>query len=219
MTQPVGCSSPPVFDDYFRISFEELLVWRRDVRRFRNDPVPQQLEEHLLDLVQLAPSVGNSQPWRFVRVKSANVRRAVRGNFELCNQEALAGYQGEQAKLYAGLKLSGLDQAPLQLAVFCEDATEQGYGLGRATMPETLAWSVVGAIHILWLSACVHGLGLGWVSILDPAKVTSALSVPPSWRFIAYLCLGWPEEAGKVPELEGLKWQARTAAGRTVLDR
>src|SRR5690349_1453919 len=68
VTQAAGRPFPPSFDDEFRIRFEELLVWRRDVRRFRNDPVPPHLEERLLDLVQLAPSVGNSQPWRFVRV-------------------------------------------------------------------------------------------------------------------------------------------------------
>ena len=219
MTQAAGRPFPPLFDDDFRIQFEELLVWRRDVRRFRSDPVPPHLEERLLDLVQLAPSVGNSQPWRFVRVKSEKARKVVRTSFEQCNRKALAGYEGTRAKAYAELKLSGLDRAPLQLAVFCEEATNQGHGLGRATMPETLAWSVVGAIHLLWLSARVHGLGLGWVSILDPVEVTRALDVPPSWKLIAYLCLGWPEDVYDVPELERLHWQARTTEGRLVLDR
>jgi len=207
------------FGSLFVRQLEELLVWRRDVRRFRSDPIPPGEMDELLRLACLAPSVGNAQPWRFVRVKSENARKVVRASFEQCNQKALAGFEGARAKAYAELKLSGLDQAPLQLAVFCEEATSQGHGLGRATMPETLAWSVVGAIHLLWLSARVHGLGLGWVSILDPVEVTRALDVPPSWKLIAYLCLGWPEDIHDVPELERLHWQARTTEGRIVLDR
>jgi 5,6-dimethylbenzimidazole synthase len=209
----------PGFGLDFCNGFVDLLTWRRDVRRFRPDPVPPTLVDHLLDLVQLAPSVGNSQPWRFVQVESAEARAAVRTIFEQCNREALAGFSGDRAQTYAGLKLSGLDQAPLQLAVFCDEATEQGDGLGRRTMPETLAWSVVGAVHLLWLAARTRGLGLGWVSILDPAQVTEVLEVPKAWRLIAYLCLGWPQEEHDTPELERRGWQARTAQGRNVLCR
>lgn len=207
------------FDDEFCAHFETLLVWRRDVRCFRPDPVPAGLLEHLLDLVQLAPSVGNSQPWRFVQVESTGARASVRASFERCNREALSGFTGERARTYAGLKLAGLDRAPVQLAVFCDGSTQQGHGLGRLTMPETLTWSVVGAVHILWLAARSRGLGLGWVSILDPIEVTQALDVPSSWRLIAYLCLGWPEEAHDTPELARLSWQDRTARGRSVLRR
>ncbi|MEX6508778.1 5,6-dimethylbenzimidazole synthase [Jiella sp. M17.18] len=211
--------APPEFDDAFRDRLTDLLAWRRDVRRFRTDPVPDALIDALLDLVQAAPSVGNSQPWRFVRVESAAARAAVRRSFERCNAEALGGYGGERAKLYAGLKLSGLDRAPVQLAVFCDGTTGQGAGLGRMTMPQTLDFSVVGAIHVLWLAARAHGLGLGWVSILDPDDVTAGLDPPAGWRFIAHLCLGWPEEEHDTPELERQGWQARTAAGRRVLTR
>lgn len=210
---------PPQFSRGFHRRLEELLVWRRDVRHFRNDPVSEELLDHLLDLVQLAPSVGNSQPWRFVRVRSPAGRASIKANFEECNKKALAGYTGERAKSYAQLKLAGLDRAPVQLAVFADGDTFQGLGLGRLTMPETLTWSVVGAIHILWLAARSRGLGLGWVSILDPLEVRRSLDVPPSWTLTAYLCLGWPEEQHDVPELARLGWQDRTSVGRAVLDR
>jgi 5,6-dimethylbenzimidazole synthase len=219
MTQPDGASGPPRFDDAFLAQLDQLLIWRRDVRRFSTRAVPPDLVDTLLDAVQLAPSVGNSQPWRFVQVESAAARAAIRASFEGCNRAALDGYEGERAQLYAGLKLSGLDTAPLQWAVFCDEDTHQGQGRGRATMPETLAWSVIGAIHLLWLVSRARGLGLGWVSILDPAPVTAALSVPASWRFVAHLCLGWPEEEHAVPELERCGWQSRTSLGRTVLIR
>jgi 5,6-dimethylbenzimidazole synthase len=113
--------------------------------------------------------------------------------------------------------LAGLDAAPVQLAVFCDRATPQGHGLGSRTMPETLDYSVVGMIAGLWLAARAAGLGLGWVSILDPLAVGAALGAPASYKFIAFLCLGWPEEEHVDPELVRCGWQDRTAAGRRVV--
>ena len=128
-----------------------------------------------------APSVGNCQPTRFVRVDDESRRAAVRANFEAANGQALGAYCGERAKLYATLKLAGLREAPMQLAVFCDDATEQGHGLGARTMPETRRYSAVCALYTFWLAARAHGLGVGWVSILDPAGLAEALDVPCDW--------------------------------------
>jgi 5,6-dimethylbenzimidazole synthase len=207
----------PVFDAHFRAELAQLMRWRRDVRRFRADPAPEELIEHLLDLAQLAPSVGNSQPWRLIRVESADKRAAIRDNFLQCNAEALAAQQGERAALYAQLKLAGLDKAPVQLAAFCDHATTQGFGLGMRTMPEMLDYSVVGMINALWLAARAAGLGLGWISILDPEKVRLALDAPVSFKLIGFLCLGWPEEEHAEPELARCGWQDRTLAGRRVV--
>ena len=209
----------PSFDASFRQSFAELLSWRRDVRRFLTDPVAPALIDELLDLACLAPSVGNSQPWRFVSVESPERRSEIRANFEDCNAKALAGYGGEKAKLYAGLKLSGLSEAPVQLAVFADEETGAGAGLGRQTMPETLRYSAVLAVHTLWLAARAQGLGVGWVSILDPARVAATLETPAAWSLVAYLCLGTPVEEHLDPELERFGWQAREATCRRVLVR
>jgi 5,6-dimethylbenzimidazole synthase len=214
-----GDGTPPVFDARFRAEFETLLRWRRDVRRFRRDPVPQAIIEAALDLACLAPSVGNSQPWRFVAVESAAARAAVRANFRRANAAALAAQAPERQALYARLKLAGLEEAPVQLAVFCDDATTQGHGLGQASMPETRRYSVVQAIQLLWLALRAEGLGLGWVSIVDPEALARDLAVPAEWRLVGYLCIGWPEEETAVPELERARWQARTGAGRTVVRR
>src|SRR6516165_9821003 len=165
----------PVFDQNFRNQFEELLKWRRDVRSFRSDAVEPQLVEHLIALAALAPSVGYSQPWRFVLVESEPCRESVRANFEQCNREALGAYSGEKAQLYARLKLAGLRDAPVQLAVFLCQQTEQGHGLGARTMPEARRYSTVCALHTFWLAARAYGLGVGWVSILDPAMIAEAL--------------------------------------------
>lgn len=200
---------PPEFDQTFLETFERLIVWRRDVRRFRRDAVADDLIGELIASACLAPSVGNSQPWRFVRVDDAARRAAIRDNFAACNAAALTGYDGEQARRYADLKLAGLDDAPVQLAVFADPATTAGHGLGRRTMPETIDYSVVGAVMLLWLAARTKGLGVGWVSILEPVPVRVALDLPETWRLIAYLCIGYPAEESPEPELVRRDWQPR----------
>ena len=206
----VASTEAPEFDAAFRATFAELLAWRRDVRHFRPGEAPDEgtLAE-LFDLAALAPSVGNCQPTRFVRVDDEARRAAIRANFEAANCEALGAYRGERAELYARLKLAGLRDAPVQVAVFCDEATEQGHGLGAQTMPETRRYSTVCALHTFWLAARARGLGVGWVSILDPRGIAEALDVPRAWAFIGYLCVGWPREEHLIPELERAGWQAR----------
>ncbi|MEL6197587.1 MAG: 5,6-dimethylbenzimidazole synthase [Pseudomonadota bacterium] len=185
------------------------MAWRRDVRRFRRDPLPAGLLDALLEGAATAPSVGLSEPWHFVRVESPGARAAVRDSFERANAEALARRSGEEAALYARLKLAGLDAAPAQIAVFCDEETEKGRGLGAETMPQMRRYSVVCAVMQLWLLARAHGVGLGWVSILDPAAVAKACKAPASWDLVAYLCLGYPEEEHLDCELERAGWERR----------
>ncbi|MBY0506998.1 MAG: 5,6-dimethylbenzimidazole synthase [Bryobacteraceae bacterium] len=209
----------PAFDAGFRNTLAELLHWRRDVRHFLTDPVDAALVQRLLRQAMRAPSVGLSQPWRWVLVEQPARRQAVEANFAAANAAAAARYQGEQATRYAALKLEGLRQAPVHLAVFADPDPGTGHGLGRQTMPGTLIWSVVMAIHTLWLAARAEGLGLGWVSILDPAPLNSLLDVPPHWTPIAYLCLGWPERASESPLLEEAGWEQRSPVEGLVFRR
>lgn len=210
---------PPLFDAAFRADLVRLFEWRRDVRRFRTDPVEDALFDSVLATACLAPSVGLSQPWHFVTVDDVARRAAIRANFTDCNREALAAQASERAALYARLKLEGLDRAPRQLAVFAEPAPVTGHGLGRRTMPETVAYSAVIAIHTVWLAARAAGLGLGWVSILDPAAARMALEVDPSWRLVAYLCLGYPEVESAMPALALAGWERRRSWAETELVR
>ena len=219
MSVPPPVSDPPVFDDAFRAQLRALLSWRRDVRRFRPDPLPEGTAERLVEAACLAPSVGLSEPWRFAIVEDEARRARLRANFARCNAAALAGQQGARAALYAGLKLSGMDTAPLQLAVLADPATEQGHGLGRRTMPETVVWSAVTAVHTLWLAARAEGLGVGWVSILDPDEVCRDLDVPAGWRFVAWLCIGWPEAESETPALQAAGWAARGDPRGVILRR
>src|SRR5580698_2442522 len=149
---------PTGFDPAFRARLRELLIWRRDVRRFRPDPLPEGILEGLIELACLAPSVGLSQPWRFVIVENQAMREAVRNNFAQCNAQALAAQSPQRASLYARLKLAGLEEAPAQFAVFADRATAQGHGLGRQTMPEMIEYSAVTAVHTIWLAARAEGI-------------------------------------------------------------
>ena len=200
---------PPLFDAAFRATFKELVLWRRDVRRFRHHPVERAQVDALIALAAHAPSVGFSQPWRFVHVVSPQRRAAVAASFAEANARTLDDYAEERQRLYARLKLEGLKEAPIHLAVFADEKTGTGHGLGRQSMPETLRYSVVAAIQTLWLAARAEGLGVGWISILDPIAVKRALDVPMTWTLVAYLCIGWPSEEHLDSELERHQWEAR----------
>jgi 5,6-dimethylbenzimidazole synthase len=218
ISEPVVADAP-VFDAPFRTRLGELFAWRRDVRRFRTDPLPDGTLARLIATACLSPSVGLSQPWRFVTVDDPARRAAVMENFAASNAEALSSYAGHLAERYAALKLAGLREAPDHLAVFCDRATETGHGLGRRTMPEMADYSVVAAISTLWLAARAEGIGIGWVSILDPAVITAVLDVPADWRLIGYLCIGYPEAADDRPELERAGWEARRPSADHIVRR
>lgn len=211
--------APLPFDAAFCVELRRLFAWRRDVRRFRSEPLPDGALEALLDLATFAPSVGLSQPWRFVIVEQTARRNAVLANFTTSNAEALTSYTGSRARAYAALKLAGLQSAPVHLAAFADRATPLGHGLGRRSMPEMAEYSVVAAIYTIWLAARAAGIGMGWVSILDPAPMNAVLDVPADWRFIGYFCLGFPEREDNEPELQRAGWERRQSAATAILRR
>jgi 5,6-dimethylbenzimidazole synthase len=219
--EDVAAATPQAmtFDSAFRVRLRDLLAWRRDVRRFRRDPLPDDALDSLIELACLAPSVGLSQPWRFVIVEDGSIRGAIRKNFESCNAQALAAQAPQRASLYARLKLAGLDEAPVHFAVFADRSTAQGHGLGRHTMPEMIEYSAVTAVHTIWLAARAQGIGMGWVSILDPNAITAILDVPAEWKFIGYFCLGYPQADDTVPELEQAGWEQRQRPSSIIIRR
>ena len=211
---------PPLFDADFIGRFEQLLRWRRDVRHFDSRALAEADMQALLQCAALAPSVGNSQPWRFVRLRSEALRARLAGHIDAESARAMAGYADPaQRAQYRALKLHGVREAPELLAVFCDEQPEAGHGLGRATMPETLRYSCVLAIHNLWLAARLRGIGLGWVSILAPGVFSAMLEVPATWSPVALLCIGYPVDESNVPELERRDWQAREPWQDRVIER
>ena len=193
--------------DAHRSALDDILKWRRDVRHFKRDPIAPGRLDKLRDAMDYAPSVGNARPWRVMQVASASLRAAITANFEAENACAAAGYQGERKTAYTALKLAGLRDAPVHLAVFTARDPVAGHGLGRQTMPEMLTYSTVCAIHTLWLAARADNIGVGWVSILDPAAAHKTLGAPDNWTLTAYLCLGLAAQGDDTPLLHRKDWQ------------
>ena len=198
----------PRFSGEFRDELVTLFKWRRSVRQFFTDPVPEELVESLLALMQFAPSVGNSQPWRVV--SDPRQRTNVFAAFDRADIKARERYSGERLATYDRLNLGGFKDAPVQLAIFTDMNPSAGHAQGRHTMPETLVHSTICAIHTLWLAARSHGLGLAWITSLEPSEIERIYAVPVAWRFTAYICLGWPREEQSLPELETSDWQKRS---------
>lgn len=195
------------FADTDKEAMFELLKWRRDVRHFQTTPLHDDAIEELMQAMSLAPSVGNSRPWRVVRIVSQEIKNKIIRNHGNANAKAAGLYEGEKLDEYQALKLAGLREAPLQLAIFTDQNPSAGKGLGRQTMPETLAYSTVIAIHQLWLIARTMNIGVGWVSILNSDTINKTLDVDLSWQLTAYLCIGYPSYNDDTPELVRTGWQ------------
>jgi 5,6-dimethylbenzimidazole synthase len=183
---------------------------RRDVRRgYMPDPLPDETLTRILGAAHRAPSVGLMQPWRFIVIRDRAVRAAVHANFLRANQAAQQTYAGERAEQYSGLKLEGILEAPQNVCVVCDPDSGQGHRLGRHTMRETAIYSAVCAVQNLWLAARAEGVGVGWVSILDPVVLQQTLHIPEGVVPVAYLCIGYVDRFATEPELERSGWERR----------
>jgi 5,6-dimethylbenzimidazole synthase len=168
-------------------------------------------------MAHLAPSVGLMQPWNFVIVRSPEARRRVRALFEEANARELARLEGdERRELYSRLKLEGILEAPLNLAVTCDSRRGAPFVLGRAPMPQTDLFSTCLAVQNLWLAARAEGVGVGWVSILDRHAVEQLLGLPDDTQLVAYLCVGYPVEFRPRPMLEEVGWRSRQGLAEMV---
>jgi 5,6-dimethylbenzimidazole synthase len=183
---------------------------RRDVRSgFLPEVLADEVLLRLLGAAHNAPSVGLMQPWRFIVIRSLRVRGAVRDIFSQAQKLAADSYEGERGELYRGLKLEGILEAPQNLCIACDPVSERGHRLGRQSMPETAIYSAVCAVQNLWLAARAEGIGVGWVSILDPDALKTLLGIPAHMVLVAYLCLGYVDGFEARPQLERLGWEQR----------
>jgi nicotinate-nucleotide--dimethylbenzimidazole phosphoribosyltransferase len=196
---------------------EDIILHRRDVRgnRFLNTPVPDDVLEKILLAALNGPSVGFSQPWEFVVIKEAATRKIIRDSFDSENTRATPLFDEEKSKKYAGMKLEGILESPLNLAVFYKPS--KGVVLGQTSMKEVGLYSVVCAIQNMWLMARALNVGIGWVSILDPEKVKRILSAPAENQLVAYLCLGYVTEFLDKPELEILEWDKKKILSNVMI--
>jgi 5,6-dimethylbenzimidazole synthase len=190
---------------------------RRDVRRgFTSTPLAEDLLHRLLSAAHSAPSVGLMQPSRFILIRELAVRTAIHSIFQEANAAAATIYNGKQAEQYTALKLEGILEAPQNLCVVCDPNNARGHQLGRQTMPETAVYSTVCAVQNLWLAARAEGVGVGWVSILDPSRLRSVLHIPEHILPVAYLCLGYVDSFAAEPELERFGWEKRISLDTAI---
>jgi 5,6-dimethylbenzimidazole synthase len=198
-------------------TLEKIILSRRDVRgnRFIDKSVSEEDLEKILFAGVNAPSVGFSQPWEFVIIKDKEVRNKIKDSFFEENEKAKENFNGEKSGAYTALKLEGITESALNIAVFYKPSDHPV--LGQTTMKEAGVYSVVCAIQNMWLMARALSIGLGWVSILDPDKVKRILNAPEDRQLIGYLCLGHVDVFYENPELETLKWEKRKKIQEVVI--
>jgi 5,6-dimethylbenzimidazole synthase len=198
------------FSDSDRATVYRAMLTRRDVRaQFRPDRVPQDVLLRVLNAAHHAPSVGFSQPWDFVVIDSAEQRCAGKAMFERENARAAENYSGTRQDLYQSLKLEGILDSPVNICVTCDRKRGGPHVLGRNTILDADLFSTCLAVENLWLAARTEGLGVGWVSILDPAELARLLELPDHVVPLAYLCVGYVTEFLLEPELQTRGWRGR----------
>jgi 5,6-dimethylbenzimidazole synthase len=204
-TTSIGAFSGDERNAVYRAIFE-----RRDVRKdFLSDSIPEDTLRRILMAAHHAGSVGYMQPWDFLVIQQVETKQAVKNLFVQANDAAALQYQGKKADLYRGLKLEGIQEAPVNICVTCSRERGGSSVLGRATVPETDLYSTCCAIQNLWLAARAEGIGVGWVSILDYVALKEVLGIPQPVWIIAYLCLGYVKTFGDQPDLEKAGWRKR----------
>lgn len=197
--------------------FYETLFGRRDVRsEFTSTPIPADLLARLIIASHHAPSVGLSQPWNFIVVQSAEVKARVHSAFCEANEEAASMFDGERQRQYRELKLQGILDAPVNLCITCDRQRGGPVVLGRTHQSQMDIYSTVCAVQNLWLAARAEGVGVGWVSIISPTKLSSILQLPEQVVPIAYLCLGYVEYFREQPELQEKGWEHRRNVAELV---
>jgi 5,6-dimethylbenzimidazole synthase len=182
---------------------------RRDCRHFLPDSLPDDVIGRLLDAAHHAPSVGFMQPWNFVLIQAIEVRRRIKGAFEQANRAAAAQFPDARGEHYRRLKLEGITDSPLNLCITCDRSRHGPVVLGKTIQPEMDLYSTVCAVENLWLAARAEGVGVGWVSIIDPSDLREILGIPEAIVPIAYLCLGRVPEFPPEPELQRVGWLER----------
>ncbi len=205
------------FSDPERDAIYRVIRARRDIRHFSSTPVPPEVLWRILEAAHGAPSVGFMQPWNFILVTSLEIRRQVKGLFEQTNRNELERLTPHHKhELYRGLKLEGILESCLNIAVTCNHRRGAPFVLGRAPMPETDVFSTCLAVQNLWLAARAEGVGIGWVSLIDRVALERLLGLPRHVRLVAYLCMGYPTEFRPQPMLEEVGWRSRLPLGSLV---
>ncbi|GIU21421.1 5,6-dimethylbenzimidazole synthase [Shewanella schlegeliana] len=205
------------FSENDSLLLAEIIRLRRDVRgtRFLSSPIDDNTLDKLLEAAINAPSVGYSQPWQFVVIREDGVKQQVHHSFIKENAVGAEQFSGEKQRLYQNLKLEGILEAPVNLAVFYQPQAKPV--LGQTSMADMGRFSVVCAIQNLWLMARSLNIGVGWVSIIDPESVKKILNAPQDAELIGYLCIGYVEDFLAEPELKALGWEKQKTMSEVII--
>ncbi|MBA2393245.1 MAG: nicotinate-nucleotide--dimethylbenzimidazole phosphoribosyltransferase [Ktedonobacteraceae bacterium] len=204
------------FPSSWREGVYQAIYRRRDVRHFRPDPIPMDALARVLDAAHHAPSVGFMQPWTFIVISDQQTRLRVHDLYERERIAAAQFFDEPRRTQYLSFKLEGILDAPLNVCITCDPTRAGAAVLGRNSMPETDLYSTCCAIENLWLAARAEGIGVGWVSILKLPQLREILAIPHHVIPVAYLCLGYPTQFLKQPELERAGWRARQPLGEII---
>ena len=198
-------------------ALDAVIASRRDIRRFRPDPVPDELLRDVLAAAHRAPSVGHSQPWRFIVITEQGTRDHAALLADRGRLRQAQGLGDDRRSRLLDLKLEGLREAPVGVVVACDRRAPAAGVLGRATLTDTDLWSCACAIENLWLRARAVGLGVGWVTLFEPADLADLLGLPEGVETLGWLCVGWPDERPPDPGLERAGWSRRLELDDVVL--
>jgi nicotinate-nucleotide--dimethylbenzimidazole phosphoribosyltransferase len=200
----------PGYDDAEREAVLRVIRERRDIRNgFRNDPIPHDVLLRVLEAAHTAPSVGHSQPWDFVVIRSAETRRSMH---ELAQRQREAYAQSlpkGRAKQFKEMKIEAILDTPVNVVVTADPTRGGRHTLGRHTQPQMAPYSAALAVENFWLAARAEGLGVGWVSFFDEREMVRALGLPDHLEVVAYLCVGYVDEFPEEPELMQAGWSKR----------
>jgi 5,6-dimethylbenzimidazole synthase len=198
------------FNDEERAAVYKAIMLRRDIRRqFESRRIPMEVLHRILSAAHHAGSVGFMQPWDFILIEDHGTRQKVLDSFIRERDRSANFYEGERRELYMSLKLEGILESALNVCVTCDRSRGGPHVLGRSTIIDTDLYSTCCAVQNLWLAARAEGIGVGWVSIVDPVELAQTLALPDHVVPVAYLCLGYVFEFPDSPELERASWRQR----------
>lgn len=207
--EPLGAAAPG-YDDAEREAVLRVMRERRDIRNgFRSDPIPHEVLLRVLEAAHTAPSVGHSQPWDFVVIRSAETRRTMH-ELAMRQRDAYAkSLPKGRAKQFKELKIEAILDTPVNIVVTADPTRGGRHTLGRHTQPQMAPYSSALAVENLWLAARAEGLGVGWVSFFDEREMVRTLGLPEHLEVVAYLCVGYVDEFPDEPELMQAGWSKR----------
>ncbi|MFD0073795.1 nicotinate-nucleotide--dimethylbenzimidazole phosphoribosyltransferase [Streptomyces sp. NPDC127166] len=200
----------PGYDDAEREAVLRVMRERRDIRNgFRSDPIPHEVLLRVLEAAHTAPSVGHSQPWDFVVIRSAETRQTMHELAQRQREAYAKSLPKARAKQFKELKIEAILDTPVNIVVTADPTRGGRHTLGRYTQPQMAPYSSALAVENLWLAARAEGLGVGWVSFFDEREMVRALGLPEHLEVVAYLCVGYVDEFPEEPELMQAGWSKR----------